>query len=680
MKLRLLGLRLQGFKRFKFFEIVFGLITNIFGANRSGKSTMEDTFHYILFGTDRHGKSDFDIKTADKEGKTRDKVDVSVTARIEVDGKCFNIGRTLKEVWAPIKNSNETYLQKHRTAYMWNDIDMSQGDFFKKRDALIDKNLFKLLTSVTYFTSLTPEIQRNMLMSLIPNIDDNSILSEMKNKTDFLLKIINESEDFDNAKKSLAGKITRIKKELKEIQPRIDQSETLKPGDQDWATLNNDLEKLNLELEKIKGQLTDKTKVLSEFNAGRVTEQVDLNTRFSKLREQEHLLSIDNDNKKHELNISLTKLGNDKKVLSAKMKSLNEELNENYTKIESTTKKRTELLSEYKKQKESTFVFDVADGNCENCGKVLDNIDEIKVKATQKFEDKRTKRLNEIKKEGVPLTEKVKALKERNESIKISLIDIKKSIDELDIEIELLNKNLSELEKVDPLQDKTYQEIKTTYEADKLTFDNVIKPTVDNVKLLTDRANVNQKIDNIKALILTKKEIEKIDKAIEELQLKETSQVAEIMNLEADLYSLDQFNKLKAERLEGEVNKLFSFAKFKMFEHQMNGIDKPICKATFEGVTFASLNHEAQINAGLDIIKAFSNYHNVSCPIFIDNRESVTEIIDIDTQVINMIVNPSFKELAVNPTEEEIFSVYINKIKKDNGGIVPESILLALNN
>jgi hypothetical protein len=37
----------------------------------------------------------------------------------------------------------------------------------------------------------------------------------------------------------------------------------------------------------------------------------------------------------------------------------------------------------------------------------------------------------------------------------------------------------------------------------------------------------------------------------------------------------------------------------------------------------------------------------VNAPIFIDNRESATDIIDVDSQIINLIVDASCKRLKV---------------------------------
>jgi hypothetical protein len=71
-------------------------------------------------------------------------------------------------------------------------------------------------------------------------------------------------------------------------------------------------------------------------------------------------------------------------------------------------------------------------------------------------------------------------------------------------------------------------------------------------------------------------------------------------------------------------------------------------------VPFGSLNNGARINVGLDIIRTLAKHYNFYPPIFIDNREAVTSLIDMgDQQVISLIVSEKDKELRVEIEGEE---------------------------
>ncbi|EXQ65605.1 hypothetical protein V760_02867, partial [Staphylococcus aureus F23613] len=50
---------------------------------------------------------------------------------------------------------------------------------------------------------------------------------------------------------------------------------------------------------------------------------------------------------------------------------------------------------------------------------------------------------------------------------------------------------------------------------------------------------------------------------------------------------------------------------------------------------------------GLDIINTLSKHFKVTAPIFIDNAESVTELIKTESQQIQLIVNEQDKKLRM---------------------------------
>ena len=66
-----------------------------------------------------------------------------------------------------------------------------------------------------------------------------------------------------------------------------------------------------------------------------------------------------------------------------------------------------------------------------------------------------------------------------------------------------------------------------------------------------------------------------------------------------------------------------------------------------------NLNNGARINVGLDIIRTLAKHYNFYPPIFIDNRESITELIDVSPQqTISLIVSEKDQELRAELKEE----------------------------
>ena len=94
------------------------------------------------------------------------------------------------------------------------------------------------------------------------------------------------------------------------------------------------------------------------------------------------------------------------------------------------------------------------------------------------------------------------------------------------------------------------------------------------------------------------------------------------------------------------VNKLFDIVTWQMFELQKNGLYAEVCKPCINGVS-NSLNSEARINIGIDICNAISIFKGFSAPLFIDNAESVNELISSVGQRIEMYVAPKGVKLSI---------------------------------
>jgi hypothetical protein len=90
--------------------------------------------------------------------------------------------------------------------------------------------------------------------------------------------------------------------------------------------------------------------------------------------------------------------------------------------------------------------------------------------------------------------------------------------------------------------------------------------------------------------------------------------------------------------LEQNINQHFQLCKFRMFKEQINGGLTECCDVTVDGVPWGSLNNAMRINAGLDCINVLSKHYDASLPIWIDNAESVIDLLETDAQQIRLVV------------------------------------------
>ncbi|EVX02732.1 hypothetical protein, partial [Staphylococcus aureus] len=139
-----------------------------------------------------------------------------------------------------------------------------------------------------------------------------------------------------------------------------------------------------------------------------------------------------------------------------------------------------------------------------------------------------------------------------------------------------------------------------------------------------------------------------LDDVISELRNEEDRLLDEKEKYSHDLYILKEFTTTKVKMLTENINNEFDIAEFKLFNTLVNGELEETCSTTVNGVEYDSgLNNASRINVGLDIINTLSKHFKVTAPIFIDNAESVTELIKTESQQIQLIVNEQDKKLRM---------------------------------
>ena len=141
---------------------------------------------------------------------------------------------------------------------------------------------------------------------------------------------------------------------------------------------------------------------------------------------------------------------------------------------------------------------------------------------------------------------------------------------------------------------------------------------------------------------------EKTKTRIEELKQEEKDLSEKYEDLEKQLFLMEKFIIKKVEMLEDKINSKFRVAQFKLFEQQINEGIKECCITTVNGVPYGSgLNKGMEINAGLDIIHTLSEHFGIRAPVWIDNAEAVTKLLEIPSQTFKLIVDKDYQEMEV---------------------------------
>ena len=171
--------------------------------------------------------------------------------------------------------------------------------------------------------------------------------------------------------------------------------------------------------------------------------------------------------------------------------------------------------------------------------------------------------------------------------------------------------------------------------------------SLDNKKYLLEKKDaLNADLEEINKQLSLQGQNEKIDERIKELEKQEKELAKAYEEQQRIIYLCEEYTKAYVDLVSDKINDSFNLVKFKLFENQINGGITETCEATFKGVPYSDLNNAAKINAGLDVINSLSNKLDLKVPIFIDNAESVNELIKTDTQLVRLVVSKD-KELKI---------------------------------
>jgi hypothetical protein len=331
---------------------------------------------------------------------------------------------------------------------------------------------------------------------------------------------------------------------------------------------------------------------------------------------------------------------------------LGSELIETNSKV---AKKREEWHAE--NSKKLTFEDDCFD--CPTCKRAFEagDIEAKKANMLIGFNDEKRKELAKINAVGASLKTNVENQQKEIDALNVRIDNGNKLIDSLKESNKTLENELKEkqantvvltesevlanlIEKDSNLKAKKAQILeveKTIVEIPQIDYSEY----TDKKKLLTEEiADLNKKMAG--------KERNKLaDDRIKKLQAEETILSQQILDVERKQFIIDNFHRVKMEALENSINNKLKYVKFKMFEKQINGGEVPCCEALLDGVPYSNVNTAGRLNIGLDIINMLCDYYQVSAPIIIDNRESVTEIIECESQIINLVVSPEDEVLRI---------------------------------
>lgn len=643
--IKLKSLSLLNFKGVRSLEISFpDQVTVISGKNGTGKTTVFDAFLWLLFGKDSTGRSDsnFNIKTIDpKTGKPILRLEHSVTGVLEVDGVDIKLQRCYKEKWVKPRGTTEETLQNHQTEYFINDVKIgTKKEYDDTISGLIPEDLFRMVTNPYYFTSLKPEVQKNMILDMAGGISDSEVAAMNPDYLELLSQL--SGRTLAQFAKEVGVKKRACKDAIVIIPSQIETAQKLMPEDEDWVALDADLQGKKKRLADIDSQIADKSKAISQENQRKITLQkqigekkVELSKRESNIRTEAGKATNDATLKVKELEYELRLKKGDLSAKQANVARIEKAISDMERDLTVLRGKYREISAETIQYPDGAFV-------CPTCKRPLD-VEDIEAKQAElqaNFNANKAQKLKINREKGQAMVaEKEKLTKER-EALVSAIADIEVEIASIESNIASVKEAIPQMPDVDLLiaSDQVCIDLKNDIAELENKFKMEAKP-VDVSELQFAKKTLNENIQELYKRLAKREQIERARKEIEDLEEKRIQNNQALADLEKLEFVALSFQKDKDSKLIERINGLFKYVSFAFVDEQLNGGEKLTCVCTVNGTPYPDVNAAGKLNAGLDIINAICQAKGITAPIFIDNRESVNEIIPTLSQVINLVVS-----------------------------------------
>ncbi|WP_343320296.1 AAA family ATPase [Sphingobacterium multivorum] len=654
------SLTIVNFKGIKNKTIAFNdTITNIFGDNATGKTTISDAVHWLFFGKDSQDRKDFDIKNTVDQSLNRQ--DHEVEAVVNFNGSDIELKRVFREKWTKPKGSEEAVYTGNETKYYWDKAPIPQGDFTKKISGLIDEKIFKLITNPAYFNSLKWQDRRKILFDIAGNVTDKEVAGDNPKFLEILTQLTN-GKTLEEYKKQIALQRKKKKDDLEQIPTRIDEVNKGIPSMGDSSLIRRQIDEKNARITFLDTQMADRSNSMnSAYEAIREHQEkiFNIQSEMTKIENnyKQQLESEDSGIESERKQITsairakeaeLEQLESQNKLRLSELETVNQKIVEKRTLWNSVNASRQAAAAE-------ELVFDNHFDTCPTCKRLFSD-DDIAAKKDEllvNFNKSKAEKVASFAKELEQIVVQANLLKEEKERLESSdnsnkVAAVKQEGLELCAKLEEFeNKVASPSLTLDQhlSNNPEYQKL----EGDIKSLESQVPqaPVVDLTEQQNEKAELEREVRELERELSKEFIINQAKERIKALEADEKRLAGELAAEEGKEFTIEAFTRKKIDTVEARINGLFQHVTFKMFNKQINGGEDETCETMLGGVPWSVLNTAGRINAGLDIINTLSKYYGVHAPVFIDNAESITKFIDVESQAVRLVVSESDKNLRV---------------------------------
>lgn len=644
MVVKIKQMTLSFFKGVKNATYSFADLTNVYGQNGTGKSTIATAFYWLFADKSVELVSNPPIRPNDME-ECVPRVEVV----LDVDGKEVIVAKFQKQ---KVKEDKEkgTRTVSLTNSYEINAVEKSKRDFdLYLADLGIDLNKLLMLSHPDVFTSgmnvkKDMEQMRKTLLDMEKSYTDIEV-ADMLNVPETRQLLNNYTvEEIEAMQNSTIRKIRENYGTDGEIlRAQIQGKEELK--------VDIDVSELELGKNALKEKIADNQAKQNDIDK-QYEEYRNISAEIIELKTKQNDIQL-------KANESLVETKNqlDKEMANAQSQLNNLEFNiHQYSRqIESLDKEMAEKKVEIQKLRDELTVakerkFDETSLVCPYCKQEYPADKKEQIKAD--FVKQKVKECQSITAKGTALRDLIKAISEKNGTTKLAKADAEKQVVELNNKIKELQAKFDKLPTyVDVSNNEEFKALQLQIEQKQAIYDKGFNADEIRATLSAEEQDLRNQLLETERKIASAEQNVRIDEQIIELREKQKQYEQEKANAEKILEQLKLISRKKNELLVDGVNSHFELVKWQLFDFQKNGDYKEVCIPTIDGRKFGeSTNTGREVLAKLDIIKGLQNFYGQSYPVFVDGAENISQLTrmrtSMDCQMIYLSV-PNIPEMPL---------------------------------
>ena len=636
-------LKLTNFKGHREFMIDFSeTVTNIFGANGTGKTSIKDAFFWLLTGKDSYGRQDVDFRPFDEKGQPVHDVDVTVEAVLDILGVEYTLTRVLREDWSTSTGTAPKKLRGNTTLYFIDGAPKKAGQFDTWVQEYVNLDLLRLTSDPAYFPGLHWKEQREEIMALGGEATAADIIAEKPELEEIRAAVEKYGlTDFTNiVQKDLDIHV----KTINEAKIRIDEASKSLTGLDDLKGLEEQArERILLAQKPVDELMEERAAVVSGSAVKNVTEQnMALESKLDAIKAKHRELIADV--KKPYLE-KLVVLDSDVTNAAERVRPLRQQYRIGEDRIKNIATTLESLRKQWAEIDEE--IFDETECPC--CHRPYDS--GMVGKMLEEFNIRKSQSLSDIDVEGQKLSEEKSNLVEENRKL---LTEINKysglEVEAPELKREILDAMAAAVSKARPLEAmEGFLVARDRLDLNKRKLEELQVDVKVQLRVIDDKLEPYQKALAAANETLAKIKMEsETRERIARLTAERDNARHMVDDLQRKKSLVKLWNTTASELSAAQTNGMFKFVSFRLFTKTLSTDDiKETCELTMNGVPYRNLSTAEKIIAGIDVINAISLARKVSNPIFIDNRESVVQLPECPEQVVNLIVSGADKEIRV---------------------------------